>query len=205
MKIPNLLLLLSAFVMLTACASAPNEIPEIPPTDKPVVLDEAISSYPEPEEPVVRPTDSEVVYPAPNSDGGVVYPAPEEPVQQTSPDLGGAPENQDYAPRPEDEGWTRGKVFIDSNEILLLESYPVQVHMIIAGNLPTPCNELRLIVSPPDDNNRIEIEAYSVTEPNLMCTQVLEPFEARISLGNFTEGEFTVWIEGEQVGEFSLP
>jgi hypothetical protein len=96
-------------------------------------------------------------------------------------------------------------VFIDSNEILLLESYPVQVHMIIAGNLPTPCNELRLIVSPPDDNNRIEIEAYSVTEPNLMCTQVLEPFEARISLGNFTEGEFTVWIEGEQVGEFSLP
>ncbi len=145
-------------------------------------------------------------YPPPSSDTIVSnenpYPEPLEPVDS---DIVAAPLENEFAPAPGDDELQRGNVFIDSTEVLLLESYPVQVKLQLTGNLPTPCHHLRVIVSAPDEQNRIQVEVYSVTDPNVMCIQVLEPFDVRVSLGDFTEGEFSVWVNGEQVGEFSLP
>ncbi|MGD2159458.1 MAG: hypothetical protein PVG32_21455 [Anaerolineales bacterium] len=128
-------------------------------------------------------------------------PQPDEPVgsEEKTP-----PEGR-YAPQPGDKELKRGEVFIDGSEVLLLESFPVQVQLRVVGNLPTPCNELRAVVSEPDDQSRIEVEIYSVRDPDMICTQVLEPFEANISIGDFTEGEYTIWVNGEQAGKFSLP
>jgi hypothetical protein len=128
-------------------------------------------------------------------------PQPEEPVGS---DEKTAPEGR-YDPQPGDKELRRGEVFIDGSEVVLLESFPVQVRLRVVGNLPTPCNELRAVVSEPDDQSRIEVELYSVRDPDLICTQVLEPFDASIPIGDFTEGEYTIYVNGEQAGEFSLP
>ena len=101
-------------------------------------------------------------------------------------------------------GPAKGNVYLDSTEIVLRESYPVQAALVIRGSLPTPCHELKVEVSPPDDQSRILVSVYSVSDPNQVCIQVLEPFEETAELGLFTQGTFSVWVNGESVGEIEL-
>lgn len=107
-----------------------------------------------------------------------------------------------YAPQSGDSLLMRGEVYLDQVDILILESYPVQITLQLTGNLPTPCHKLRVSVADPDAENRIHIQAYSVADPNAICIQILEPFDASIPLGSFPGGHYTVWVNGEKVGEF---
>ena len=107
-----------------------------------------------------------------------------------------------YAPQPEDVNLSRGEIFIEEKGLLIRESYPPQIALGISGNLPTPCHELRAVISEPDAENRINVELYTVVDPNMMCTQVLKPFMENIELGTFPSGHYSVYINGELAGEF---
>ncbi|MCJ7432704.1 MAG: hypothetical protein MUO77_04375 [Anaerolineales bacterium] len=107
-----------------------------------------------------------------------------------------------YAPRAGDDALQRGNAFLDSTDILTMESYPLQFAVLLKGNLPTPCHELRVAYGQPDAENKIQLEVYSVADPNAVCAQMLQPFEQTIALGSFPAGHYTVWINGKQVGEF---
>jgi hypothetical protein len=126
---------------------------------------------------------------------------PNEPSYPNQP-TAGAPGSQPYAHQPGDEALERGEVFLDSSEVLVMESYPVQIMLTLKGSLPTPCHQLRIKTNPPDVKNRIQVEAYSVVDPAQICTQVLQPFEANLGLGSFPSGHYSVWVNGEMVGEF---
>ncbi len=78
---------------------------------------------------------------------------------------------------PTDPGAVRGPVYIDSVDLLLLESWPVQVRASIKGSLPTPCHRLAWDLSGPDAQGRITLDIYSTADPDGICIQVLEPFE----------------------------
>lgn len=95
-------------------------------------------------------------------------------------------------------------VYIDSTEILLMESYPVQVALLVRGHLPTPCHVLLSQFSGPDAEGRIVVTLTSEAPPDVGCAQVLEPFEESIALGSYTDGTFTVWLNGEQIGTIEL-
>jgi hypothetical protein len=129
------------------------------------------------------------------------YPEPDQPKDLVA---GSSQFENEYAPQPEDSTLSRGEAYIDSSDILLLESQPVQVQLLLNGNLPNPCYQLRAQVLNPDDQNRIDIEVYSVVDPEMICAEVLEPFEARIPIGSYSDGIFTVWLNGEEVGTFNL-
>ncbi len=103
----------------------------------------------------------------------------------------------------EPEG-TRGPVYVESTELLMAESFPVQGRLQLSGSLPTPCHALKWEVHGPDSAGRIEVVLYSLADPDLACIQVLEPFEASIPLGSFESGSYTVSLNGEQIGEFEL-
>jgi hypothetical protein len=62
-----------------------------------------------------------------------------------------------------------------------------------------------VVTAEPDENGHIELEVYSVVDPGKACIQVLSPFEATVTLGEFTEGAFSVGINEEQVTKFELP
>lgn len=98
----------------------------------------------------------------------------------------------------------RGPVYVDEAELVLLESYPVQVELVIRGALPTPCARLEWSAEPPDEQGRILVEAYSLQEPALACIQVLQEMEARLPIGSYSEGAYSVWLNGEEVGEFDV-
>ena len=141
----------------------------------------------------------------PTYPNGTSYPnAPSYPNDTVTSNNPGAnePAPKPYAPQPGDSQLSRGNVFIDSSELLILESYPVQIMLVLKGNLPTPCNQLRVATNPPDKQNQIYVEVYSVILPDQMCAQVLEPFEANVGLGSFSAGHYSIWVNGEMIGEF---
>lgn len=87
--------------------------------------------------------------------------------------------------------------YVDSVDLLFLESYPVQVRAIIAGSLPTPCHTAGWQVGDPDLEGRIVLEMFSTVEdPDAVCAQVLEPFEATIDLGSFETGDYLLEVNG---------
>lgn len=112
------------------------------------------------------------------------------------------PEVPDYQPLPGDASLTRGNVYINSTELLIRESFPPQVSLSMKGDLPTPCHQLRVRISEPDSENKIYAEVYSIADSKRTCIQALKPFEEYIDLGVFPTGHYTVWINGEKVGEF---
>ena len=99
-------------------------------------------------------------------------------------------------------GMSRGPVYINETELLILESFPVQIELVIRGALPTPCSSFEWSVEDPDAKGRIEVEAFSLQDPALDCIQVLQEMEERLAIGSYSEGSYSVWLNGEFVGEF---
>ena len=153
-----------------------------------------------------------VIPPAGQSNTPTDEVTPIDPIQPATPEIPLTPEpgsistlqpGEPFKPlNPADANLNRASVFIDSAQLLLLESYPPQVNLILTGSLPTPCHQLRVAVSDPDELNRINVEVYSVADADVICVQVLEPFEKTISLGSFASGTYQVFINGEEIGEF---
>ena len=125
----------------------------------------------------------------------VTSPSITDPIATGSPDM-------PFSPNPGDTKFERGNVFISESGILIRESYPVQIALVLSGELPTPCHQLRVNINPPNAENKIQVEAYTVFNPTMNCIQVLKPFQENVELGTFPSGHYTVWVNGNQVGEF---
>jgi hypothetical protein len=113
-----------------------------------------------------------------------------------------APQTGGYLPQPGDSALQRENAYATFVDLLVMESYPLQFMLILKGDLPTPCNQLRVDVRPPDAENRIMVEVYSVIEPDIMCAQVIQPFEINVPLGSFPAGTYTIWVNGALATQF---
>jgi hypothetical protein len=124
----------------------------------------------------------------------------------TSPPVDSMPTNEPstnpFAPQPGDADLTRGNVYINEASLIIRESFPPQISVTMTGDLPTPCNQLRAEIQPPDAENKIVVDVYSVVDPDQICVQVLEPFEESIDLGTYPTGHYTVWVNDQMAGEF---
>ncbi len=189
-----LLLILS--LVLVACAS-PTATEPIAVTESPTAsvtypnpITSFIPAYPYPEPTLDTPDSSNSTYPKPGIDGTGTTVIPP----------------SGYEPQPGDENLKRGPVFLDlaNSQFAPPPAFPTtQVEVVLQGNLPDPCHSLRVVVTPPDVNNVINLDAYSVVKPGEACITVLEPFTANIPLGDYPNGQFSVTVNGERLGEFS--
>ena len=109
-----------------------------------------------------------------------------------------------YAPQPGDSELMTGDITVDSSSVTLAKSQPPQVMVNFAYFQPTPCYQLRLEVSGPDDQNQISLQAYAVAEKDKPCNlmALATPLEASLDLGSFPSGHYTVTLNGDQIGEF---
>ena len=112
------------------------------------------------------------------------------------------PTQQPYAPQPGDSALLRQEVFLDSTSLHNLDSDPATFVLDLRGNLPSPCNKLRAVVTAPNAQNQIMVELYSLVNPNEICITIVQPFDASVILGKFPGGHYTLWVNGQQVGEF---
>ncbi|MDH5605698.1 MAG: hypothetical protein OEY93_02310 [Anaerolineae bacterium] len=108
---------------------------------------------------------------------------------------------------PDPRNFVRGGATVLSADLLILESYPVQIMAAIKAELPTPCHLLRAVVQPPNSENEIHIEVFSESPEGAICIQVIAEIEENVSipLQDTPDGTYSVWINGERVGEFKYP
>jgi hypothetical protein len=97
----------------------------------------------------------------------------------------------------------RSEVYIDSQEILTLESFPPQFRLHVIGSLPTPCHKLRAVVYEPDEQNQIHVQIFSWVDPDIVCAQVLQALDASIPLGSYASGSYRVFVNGAEVGQIN--
>jgi hypothetical protein len=93
-------------------------------------------------------------------------------------------------------------VYVDSTEILSLESFPVQVRLAVLGSVPTPCHEVLWEVD--DFGWAVDVRLWSEHDRARTCIQVLEPFEVSIPLGSFESASKPVLLNGEQIGRLAI-
>ena len=99
-----------------------------------------------------------------------------------------------------DENLIRGEVFLNETQIILQEGHPQQNLLRLSGALPTPCHQIRVIIHEPDEQDQIHIEVFSLADPEDICIQVLESIEVNIPFGEFSSGEYEVFVNGESIG-----
>ncbi len=211
MRQKTIILSLILALLIVGCGQQPQVVtPESQATvisPNPVVVESEEPAYPAP---ATTEITQKTAYPAPDTSDSLnsAYPAPSEDAFDATPYPGpdqSAGNNiaSPMEPIPGEETMTRGEVFIDTSEVLVLESNPTQAGLKLIGSLPTPCNYLRVKVTPPNAENKIVVEAYSLVEPGKVCIQVLQPFETTVNLGSFPAGSYTIWVNGQQVGEYN--
>jgi inhibitor of cysteine peptidase len=86
---------------------------------------------------------------------------------------------------------------IDSVEVLILESFPVQVTVHVKGNLADACTTVDEVTTT-RDGNTFNIEISTKRPAEQMCAQVLTPFEENIPLDvkGLKKGTYTVNVNG---------
>ena len=63
-----------------------------------------------------------------------------------------------------------------------MESFPLQVNVIITGNLPDGCTSIVGSRAIKIDENVFEIHVYTERMIDALCTQALVPFEENVKL-----------------------
>jgi hypothetical protein len=92
---------------------------------------------------------------------------------------------------------TIGQANVESVEIQLLESFPVQVNLLVKGNLPDGCTELDQVnVTFDEASNTFNVEVTTQRPADAMCTEALVPFEETIPLDvhGLPAGTYTVEV-----------
>ena len=109
-----------------------------------------------------------------------------------------------YSPQLGDSKMTKGSAIISSVYVIFSGTDPNEVLVHISGYLPTPCHELRIIVPEPDENGDIFMDVYSLTQPDLLCEQVLRAYDITVNLGAYPRGSYWVWVNGGKAGNFDF-
>lgn len=110
-----------------------------------------------------------------------------------------------YAPGSGDKSMQRDEIEIQSAQVASTRSLPPQILIMFTYMPPTVCHQLRVSVSKPDAQNRILVDAYGVVERDQACILMmpLSPQQASLNIGSFPDGDYTVWLNGQQIGEFN--
>lgn len=97
-----------------------------------------------------------------------------------------------------------GQATVDGIDILILESFPVQINVIARGNLPDGCTQIDAITQERTDNT-FKVTITTARPAAAACTEALVPFEETISLDVYglPAGSYTVDVNGVS-GSFEL-
>lgn len=107
--------------------------------------------------------------------------------------------------QPDDGDFIRGNAIIENIDILTLESFPLQIHVIATGYFPDGCTSIDEVTQNRQDN--IFTIAVTTKKPaDAICTMAIVPFEKTIPLDVYglNKGVYTVNVN-DASGSFELP
>ena len=117
------------------------------------------------------------------------------------------PPSKDTPPQPDeaDDGeYIYGTAVVEGIDILILESFPVQVNVIAKGYLPDGCTEIGDITKSMG-GNIFTVNIETLRPADVMCTQAIVPYEEVIPLDVYglKAGTYSVVVNGVS-GSFEL-
>ena len=100
-------------------------------------------------------------------------------------------------PAPSSGDVIQGVPAVESVDVLILESFPVQVHAVVRGTLADGCTTLDQVTTT-REGNVFQIQLTTQRPADAVCTQALVPFEEVVALDvvGLPAGEYTVEAEG---------
>ncbi|GIK40970.1 MAG: hypothetical protein BroJett011_48030 [Chloroflexota bacterium] len=108
-------------------------------------------------------------------------------------------------PGPAAGAYAYGQAAVESIEVRLVESFPVQVQMVARGSLPDSCTEIDQALIE-RNGNTFQGRLTTRSRTDQMCAQAVVPFEEVIPLdvSGLPPGQYTVNVNG-LVDSFTLP
>jgi inhibitor of cysteine peptidase len=107
---------------------------------------------------------------------------------------------------PPDDDYAYGQeAIVESLEVMMMESFPLQARAVVSGYTPDGCTELYEIdVAREDQEFNLTLVTRRETG-DVVCTMALEPFEETVDLEieGLEAGTYTVIAQDQQV-EFTL-
>jgi hypothetical protein len=96
--------------------------------------------------------------------------------------------------------------FIEGSSLSMSQTDPGEALLVVAGDLPTPCDSLAFKVAQPDLKNQIKVSLAIVTPASgINCIQTIQAVQKEIPLGKLSSGTYTVLINGQQAGSITVP
>jgi hypothetical protein len=129
-----------------------------------------------------------------------LQPAPPETATPSAPYIIQQEENP-YAPKLEDVSLKQDGVTLTS--VSLSERYdltPIRAELHLLGSMPSVCSELRIKVNRPNEQYQIIVEAYSLSDLQQNCENVFQQFKVSLLLGEYSPGQYTVWVNDNLAG-----
>ncbi len=104
----------------------------------------------------------------------------------------------DNIPDTNSEEYISGTAVVEDVEILILESFPVQVHAVAKGYLPDGCTEIDENIDIKREDNVFDVNIKTVRPKDMICTEAIVPFEQVIELDVYglKKGTYNVSING---------
>ena len=92
---------------------------------------------------------------------------------------------------------TAGVAPVDTIEVNVLESNPLQINAVIKGNLPNPCTTITGVTQS-RDGYTITLTVNTATETDKACIEVIQPYEQTVTIDtkDLTAGTYTVTSNG---------
>jgi hypothetical protein len=117
-----------------------------------------------------------------------------------------------FSVQPGDYQLVKGEVFLVNGQSKVLKAGEQleEPAVLLVGNLPTPCNQLRIVLNPPApdavvgpaSDEKINLDVYSVADTHTACIEMLQPFTVIFPLGSHPTGHYSVVVNGQLLGEF---
>ena len=94
-----------------------------------------------------------------------------------------------------------GLATVESLDVVMLMSFPLQVHLEVQGYLPNPCTEIGEIQTE-RDGYTFEVTIPTLRDPGVDCIQVIADFEVNIPLDVYglPAGDYQVKVNGVETG-----
>jgi inhibitor of cysteine peptidase len=98
-------------------------------------------------------------------------------------------------------GFSEGLATVEEVEVVMLMSFPLQVHLQVQGYLPNPCTEIDEIVTE-REGFQFKVIIPTLQELGVDCIQVIEEFKINVPLEVYglPAGDYQVLVNGVEAG-----
>lgn len=111
-----------------------------------------------------------------------------------------------FRPHVQEQNWGQCEFAIDRAEVIWRERANERPRLEVEGRLPAHCQDIQLRINTSNWENTISVrmEAVPGKDAENAETRTLKSFFVSVFLRELVSGEYTLWINGVEIGQFKV-